>query len=122
MLRMEFRFALRAVPGVCLAQVAPAQTTTATLSGIVRDSQGGVIPGVSINVVQIDTGQTRQVTSGHTGDYTISNLPIGNYRITASAQGFKKTVIGSITLQVNQAADVDLTMEVGAIAEEVTVS
>jgi hypothetical protein len=122
MRRMEFRFALRAVLGVCLAQVAPAQTTTATLSGIVRDSQGGVIPGVSINVVQIDTGQTRQVTSGHTGDYTISNLPIGNYRITASAQGFKKTVIGSITLQVNQAADVDLTMEVGAIAEEITVS
>ena len=107
---------------LCLAQFAPAQTTTATLSGIVRDSQGAVIPGAAITVVQIDTGQTRQATTGHTGDYTISNLPIGNYRITASAQGFKKTVIGSITLQVNQAADVDLTMEVGAIAEEVTVS
>jgi hypothetical protein len=120
--QMLVRFSLLALLSMCLPQIAPAQTTTATLSGTVRDSQGGVIPGASINVVQTDTGQTRQVTSGHTGDYTISNLPVGNYRITASAQGFKKTVIGSITLQVNQAANVDLTMEVGAIAEEVTVS
>src|SRR5438105_3494088 len=105
-----------------IARFAPAQTTTATLSGIVRDPQGGVIPGASISVVQTDTGQARQTMSGPTGDYTISNLSTGNYRITASARGFKKTVIPSITLQVNQSANVDLMMEVGGLAEEVTVS
>jgi hypothetical protein len=122
MRKTVFRYLLLALLSLCLAQFAPAQTTTATLSGVVRDSQGGVIPGATITLVQTDTGQSRQATTGHTGDYSISNLPVGNYRITASAQGFKKTVIGSITLQVNQAAEVDLTMEVGAIADEVTVS
>ena len=105
-----------------LAQFAPAQTTSATLSGVVRDQRGGVIPGATILVVETDTGQTRQSVSGASGDYTILNLPIGNYRITASAQGFKKTIIASITLQVNQAAQVDVTLEVGTLSEEVTVS
>src|SRR5271165_4400030 len=77
-----------------------AQTVTATLSGVVRDAQGGGIPNAAISVVQIDTGQTRQTTSGTAGDYSISNLPVGNYRVTASASGFKKIVIPSIELQV----------------------
>ena len=88
MRKMVFRYLLLALLSLCLAQFAPAQTTTATLSGVVRDSQGGVIPGAAITVVQIDTGQSRQAITGHTGDYTISNLPVGNYRISASAQGF----------------------------------
>jgi hypothetical protein len=99
-----------------------AQTTTATLSGVVRDTQGGVIPNTSITVLQTETGQSRETTSGPTGNYTIPNLSIGNYRITASVAGFKKTVLPSITLQVNQRAEVDLTMEVGTLSEEVTVS
>jgi hypothetical protein len=99
-----------------------AQTTTATISGVVRDAQGGGIPSAAISVVQIDTGQTRQTTSGSTGDYSIPNLPIGNYRLTGSASGFKKTIIASIELQVNQEARVDLIMEVGALTDEITVS
>jgi hypothetical protein len=107
---------------LCLGRAVHAQTTTATLSGIVRDAQGGGIPNTAILAVQLDTGQTRQTTSGVTGDYSIPNLPIGTYRITASAPGFKKILIPSIELQVNQEARVDLTMEVGALSEEVTVS
>ena len=49
-------------------------------------------------------------------------MPIGNYRITASAPGFKKVLIPSIELQVNQEARVDLTLEVGAVSDEVTVT
>src|ERR1700736_1217973 len=107
---------------VCLGPLAPAQTTTATLSGVVRDPQGGLIPNAAISVVQIETGQTRQTTSGATGDYTIPNLPIGTYRITASSAGFKKTVIPSLTLQVNQEAHLDLLLSVGAVSEEVSVT
>ena len=50
----------------CLAQLAPAQTTAATLSGIVRDTQGGVIPNASITVLRTEAGQFRQTTSGPT--------------------------------------------------------
>jgi Carboxypeptidase regulatory-like domain/TonB dependent receptor len=110
------------VLAVCLGQLALAQTTTATLSGVVRDPQGGVIPNAAISAVQIETGQSRQTVSGSAGNYTIPNLPIGAYRITASVPGFKKIVIPSITLQVNQEAQVDLRMEIGAVSEEVSVT
>lgn len=106
----------------CAVPYLRAQTTTATITGIVRDPQGGGIPSAAISVTQIDTGQTRQTTSGATGNYSIPNLPIGNYRITANAPGFKKIVIPSIELQVNQEARVDLNMEVGAVNDEVTVT
>jgi Carboxypeptidase regulatory-like domain/TonB dependent receptor-like, beta-barrel len=106
----------------CVGSFARAQTTTATISGVVRDAQGGTIPGTAISTVQIETGQTRQTTSGNSGDYSIPNLPIGSYRLTASAQGFKKVVIPSIELQVNQEARIDLTLDVGSLSEEVTIS
>ncbi|MDQ2950138.1 MAG: TonB-dependent receptor [Acidobacteriota bacterium] len=114
--------AMFAVLTTFLAYVAPAQTTTATLSGVVRDPQGGLIPNAAISLVEVETGQTRQTTSGAGGDYTVSNLPIGTYKITASSAGFKKTVIPSITLQVNQAAHLDLLLEVGAVSDEISVS
>ena len=119
---MSFRMSQVAILGILTACAVYAQTSTATLSGVVRDPQGGGIPGTAISAVQIDTGQTRQTTSGGTGDYAIPNLPIGNYRITASASGFKKVLIPSIELQVNQEARVDLTLEVGAVSDEVTVT
>src|SRR5437868_2707338 len=114
--------AILAVLAVSLGQLALSQTTTATISGVVRDPQGGLIPNAAISVVQTETGQTRQTISGAGGDYTISNLPIGTYRITASSAGFKKTVIPSLTLQVNQEAHLDLLLEVGAVSEEVSVT
>src|SRR5689334_3566255 len=119
---MQKRLAVLALITASLGHWAAAQTTTATISGVVRDPQGGIIPNSSITVVQIETGQTRQTSSGATGDYTIPNLTVGTYRITASAAGFKKTVLPSITLQVNQEAHIDLLLEVGALSEEVTVT
>ena len=106
----------------CAWNIASAQTTTATFSGIIRDPQGGVIPSAVIVAVQTETTQTRQTVSSSTGDYSLPNLPTGTYRITASAPGFKKIVIPSIELQVNQEARVDMTMEVGAVSDEVNVS
>jgi len=106
----------------CAVNIASAQTTTATLSGIIRDPQGGVIPSAVIVATQTDTTQTRQTVSSSTGDYSLPNLPTGSYRITATAPGFKKIVIPSIELQVNQEARVDMTMEVGAVSDEVNVS
>ena len=106
----------------CAGAYVFAQTSTATLSGVVRDAQGGGIPNTAIVAVQIDTRQTRQTTTGTTGDYSIPNLPVGAYRITASASGFKQVVIPSIELKVNQEARVDLNLEVGAVNEQVTVT
>jgi hypothetical protein len=98
------------------------QSTNATLSGIVQDSQGAVIPKASVIVTQIDTGQSRTTQSGVDGHYAITELPIGDYKITASSTGFKTLLIPSVTLQVNQSAVVNLTLAVGSVTEQVTVT
>ena len=106
----------------CLGISAMGQTTNATLTGTVQDSQGASIPNASVIATQIDTGQSRSVQSGPDGHYIITNLPIGNYKVSANSAGFKTLMIPSITLQVNQVAEVNLSLAVGARTEEVTVT
>jgi Carboxypeptidase regulatory-like domain/TonB dependent receptor len=106
---------LSAVPAV-------AQSSSATLSGIVSDTQGAVVPNTSVLATQLTTGEARSTKTDMSGGYSIPNLDIGQYSVTASAPGFKKLVIPSITLQVNQLADLNLTLEVGAVSEEVRVT
>jgi hypothetical protein len=98
------------------------QSTNATLSGVVQDPQGAVIPNAPVVATQIDTGQSRTTRSGPDGHYVITDLPIGRYRLTVSAPGFKTLIIPSVTLQVNQSAFVNLTLTVGANTEQVTVT
>ncbi len=98
---------------VLIATGAWGQTATATLSGTVTDSQGAVVPQASLTVTDLATQQIRQTTTGGSGEYTISNLPVSSYRLEASAQGFKKAVYPSITLQVNQTAQLNITLDVG---------
>lgn len=98
------------------------QTTNATLSGVVEDQQNAVIPNATVVVTQIATGQIHNTKSGPDGHYIVPNLPIGNYRISASAPGFKALVIPSMTLQVNQLASVNLTLPIGTNTEQVTVT
>jgi outer membrane receptor protein involved in Fe transport len=99
-----------------------AQTTNATLSGVVQDQQNAVIPNAMVTATQIETGQKHSSRSGPDGHYIIPNLPIGRYQILASSPGFKALVVPSIQLQVNQMAAVNLTLAVGANTEQVTVT
>jgi Carboxypeptidase regulatory-like domain len=99
-----------------------AQGSTATIIGVVRDTSGALIPGVTINVKHLDSGLTRTVLSSETGNYTVQSLPVGPYEITTNMPGFKQEVRRGIDLVVGQEAVIDLTLEVGANAEQVTVS
>ena len=98
------------------------QSTNATLSGTVEDSQGALVPNAAITVMQIDTGQSRSTQSGVDGHYIITDLPIGSYRITASSPGFKTLVVPSVTLQMNQSAVMPLALAVGSATEQITVT
>src|SRR5437899_1170529 len=111
-------FALIAL-GTCLSV---AQTSTATILGTVKDTSGALVPGVSIMVKHTESGLTRNVVSGERGAYTVPLLPVGAYEITTAMPGFKQQVRSGINLVVGQEAVVDLTLEVGAAAETVTVS
>src|SRR6266699_3912524 len=105
--------------GTCLSF---AQTSTATILGTVKDASGALIPGVSITVKHTESGLTRTVVTGENGGYNVPLLPVGAYEITTTMPGFKSDVRSGINLVVGQEAVVELTLEVGAPAEQVTVS
>src|SRR5881397_1626424 len=119
------RFAIAIVVLIALPNClvfAQTSTATATILGVVKDTSGALIPGVTINIKHTETGQTRTATSNETGDYNVPLLPVGAYEITTAMPGFKQQVRSGINLQVGQQAVINLTLEVGPAAEQVTVT
>lgn len=110
---------------VCMffvAAIALAQVTTATILGTIRDSTGAVIPGATVRVKNVETGAVRSATTDSTGRYTVPQLGIGRYELSAEASGFQTTIRSGIELTVGREAMVDFTLQVGSVAEQVTVS
>jgi len=99
-----------------------AQISTATILGVVRDVSGALVPGVNISIKHVESGLTRTAISNERGGYSVPLLPVGPYEITTTMPGFKQEVRKGINLVVGQEAVVDLTLDVGAAAEQVTVT
>src|SRR5205809_6493124 len=99
-----------------------AQTSTATILGVVKDTTGALIPGVSITIKHTDTGQTRTAISSETGDYIVQLLPVGEYEIITAMPSFKQQVRSGINVAVAQQALSNLTLEVGAPEEKAVVT
>src|SRR5881409_3577564 len=123
-LRVFGRFATAIVVLIALGTtcLSFAQTSTAAILGVVKDASGALVPGVSITVKHTESGLTRTAISSERGGYNLPLLPVGAYEITTTMPGFKQAVRTGINLVVGQEAVVDLTLEVGANAETVTVS
>ena len=98
------------------------QGSTAAISGFVRDATGGVVPGVDVTVRNTESGFTRTVQSTENGGYNMRSLPVGAYEVTAEKAGFKQQVRRGLNLSVGQEAIVDLTLDVGNVIEQVTVT
>src|SRR3989442_4437858 len=103
-------------------QLVSAQVTTGTISGVVQDTSGAVIPGVSITVKNVDTGTARTVTTDEGGRYTVPNLSVGNYEVEGQLTGFQTEVRSGITLTVGREAVVNLALKVGQISDKVTIT
>ncbi len=95
--------------------------STATIVGVVRDS-GGVLPGATVTVRNVDTGLTRSVPTGGDGAFRFPALPVGPYEIRAELSGFRTSVRSGVRLQVGQEAVLDMVLELGSIQETVTVT
>ena len=98
------------------------QVTTATISGIVSDSTGAVIPGATVTARSLETGIERTTITSSEGRFTILQIGLGSYQVRAEAAGFQTVVRTGITLAVGQEALVDFTLQVGAVAETLTVT
>jgi hypothetical protein len=98
------------------------QVTTGTISGTVKDSSGAVLPGTKIVVLNDNTGISRTVEADTVGHYSASSLGLGNYRITATQDGFQTQVRSGVVLTVGQEAVVDMVLSVGAVNQTVEVT
>src|SRR5437870_11121032 len=81
-----------------------AQGFTAAISGIVQDTTGAVIPGVSVTVKHIESGLTRTAMTSENGGYSLQLLPVGPYELTTDLPGFKQQVRRGANLVVGQEA------------------
>src|SRR6202451_217156 len=107
---------------VCIAGPAFSQSTNSgDIRGTVTDPSGAVVPGVTVTVLNLDTGTTKDLVSNSDGLYDTASILPGNYRVTFAKEGFGKLVRGPITLQVG-IITVNGTLKVGKIAETVEVS
>ena len=120
--RVALSTALIVLATVCLPATIFGQTYTATVTGTVVDPGGAAVPKVKVVAVNQATKLENTAETSDAGVYRIPFLPIGTYVVTAELAGFKKVVSSAIQLEVNQTARVDLTLELGAVTDEVTVS
>ena len=102
--------------------IAFAQGDRGTVTGTVNDASGAVLPGVSIAATNIETGSRYDTVSTETGNYTLVQLPVGTYELTAELPGFKKYVQQGIRVPVAQTVRIDVSLQVGANSEEITVN
>ncbi len=107
---------------VCGSLHANAQLSTATMFGTITDTTGAVVGNATITLVQTDTNFTRTATTKGDGSYHEEFLPIGPYKITVAAPGFKTLDRGGIVLSVMQNAELSLQLEVGSTTETVNVT
>ena len=97
------------------------QTHRGSIRGTLTDSSAKAVSGARVRVVQTDTIETREGRSGEEGEFVVSSLPPGPYRIEVEQAGFKKHS-RLVTLQVNQDLRLDITLEAGSINEEIIIT
>jgi len=94
---------------------------TGSISGIVTDPSGSVVPNATVAATNVDTGVQSSIKTDGAGFYNFPNLPVGNYDIEVTAPGFKTYSRTAIRIDANSVVSVDVKLAVGAIAEKVTV-
>ncbi len=111
-----------AVIAILVPGPAAAQTSAGSISGLVADSSGAVIPGVQVEVTDIDRNVSFETSSNEAGFYFVTPLPPGRYRITAQTDGFRRFVLEPFPITTQQKANLNIELELGQVTESVTVT
>jgi carboxypeptidase family protein/TonB-dependent receptor-like protein len=99
-----------------------AQRTTGDLLGVVKDSSGAVLPGVTVSAAGPNIARAQTTTTTETGSYRISNLPPGTYTLTFELSGFRTVVLQGLRVSVGSALEQNVGLEIGQLAESVSVT
>ena len=101
-----------------LSHVSPAQSTFGSINGSILDSSQSALPAVVVDLRNLDDNSSRKTTTSDDGSFQFLNLKPGNYRITASKDGFAETKSGTLALTSRQQLRADLTMQIAAVNTE----
>ena len=104
------------------AVAAWSQSNVGYISGSVTDSTGAAVPNCAVTAIHTQTGQKQTVSTQDTGLYVFASLPSGTYNLSAEKQGFRNTERTGLVLDAASRRSVDFVLEVGALAESVSVS
>jgi len=113
---------------ICLAILlvlgvsATAQTNTGEISGVVRDVQGGSLPGARVIAEHVDTGVRVEYPTDESGRYHLVALRVGMYVISVELAGFRRVVRSGVVVQLGQTLNLDFTLDVGGPVEEIRVT
>ncbi len=90
--------------------------------GTVTDSSGAVLPGATVIAKNVNSGETRQVTSNDVGQYAIPNVQPGSYQVSGAKDGFQRKLVDQVTLEVQSVRTIDLVLSPGVASEQVNVT
>jgi hypothetical protein len=111
-----------AVCSFSLAFTVLAQSDRGTITGTVADPAGAVVSGAPVEIKNVENGAVYQAGTSATGNYTLTQLPAGQYELSVTVPGFKKFVQKSITVNVAETYRINVVLEVGSSTESVTVT
>jgi len=102
-------------------EYARGQSTTGSITGIVTDAQGGVVPGAQVTATNPQTGVAVKTKTNEVGVYNIPYLKVGMYEVRIAANGLKESVVTGVLVDVGNMARVDTTLQMGITTQPITV-
>lgn len=118
--RLTFIFSV--IIAVSASVLGQSQATTGVIQGTVTDPNGAVLAGASITVKNVNTGFERTVSTNSDGFYSAPLLPLGKYRVTASANGFSTTILENVEVTIGNTIALNISLKVGTASETVDVT
>src|SRR4051812_6003126 len=112
---LQCALALLVTAGFTLAQ------STGQISGTIKDSSGGVLPGVTVTVTNVGTSVAKTAVTDERGAYVVTGLPVGSYKIAAELQGFRRAEKVGLDVTPDGRLSADFALAVGAMSESVEV-
>ncbi len=107
---------------LALSSLSSAQTFRGAINGTVTDAQGAAIPGAQVTATSVQTGLTRQVQTDDSGNYSVTELPLGAYNVSIIKQGFRTSTLTNVLVTVSTTTRADATLTPGEIKQTVEVS
>ncbi len=108
--------------GLCVLPAWGQMGSQGSISVMVLDQSGAVVPDANLTLQDLSTNQVRTAVTQVAGTYTFVNLPLGTYKLTVSKSGFETQVFDSVLAQAGRVTDIKLTLKVGAMAQQIVVS